>query len=244
MFRGTSLSGFSWNSNNQLIEAEDEVWEKLIDSKPEAVMLKTKKVSNYYEMLELFSKDRASGAHVETAKERNDRYEKSGNIKVETITEVDELLEANEVTLENQHSNYDDVQVLDSMTSPPEQSSSAKKYKSKNRKVEQEDEVMESKLMDSINNVANAIQEGNKILERVYHQEYTGEEIYKQLEPMCLEPNEIPDAMMFLAENQAKARLLFSCPFEILMGMLKKMMGREVWLALSLLMDAIAVDGP
>ncbi|KAD6453376.1 hypothetical protein E3N88_08081 [Mikania micrantha] len=95
----------------------------------------------------------------------------------------------------------------------------------KKRKVEQEDEVMESRLMDSINNVANAIQEGNKILERVYHQEYTGEEIYKQLEPMCLEPNEIPDAMMFLAENQAKARLLFSCPFEIRMGMLKKMMG-------------------
>ncbi|KAD6796437.1 hypothetical protein E3N88_07333 [Mikania micrantha] len=225
MFRGTSLSGFSWNSNTQLIEVEDEVWEKLIDSKPEAVMLKTKKVSNYYEMLEVFSKDRASGAHAETAKERNDRYEKIGNIKVETITEVDELLEANEVTLENQHSNYDDVQVLDSMTSPPEQSSSAKKYKSKKRKVEQEDEVMESRLMDSINNVANAIQEGNKILERVYHQEYTGEEIYKQLEPMCLEPNEIPDAMMFLAENQAKARLLFSCPFEIRMGMLKKMMG-------------------
>ncbi|KAI3802383.1 hypothetical protein L1987_30515 [Smallanthus sonchifolius] len=36
MFRGTSLSGFSWNSDTQLTEAEDEVWDKLIDSKPEA----------------------------------------------------------------------------------------------------------------------------------------------------------------------------------------------------------------
>ncbi|KAF5777987.1 putative Myb/SANT-like domain-containing protein [Helianthus annuus] len=31
MFRGTSLSGFSWNPDTQLIEAEDEVWNKLIE---------------------------------------------------------------------------------------------------------------------------------------------------------------------------------------------------------------------
>ncbi|KAI3670530.1 hypothetical protein L1987_87868 [Smallanthus sonchifolius] len=82
MFRGTSLSGFSCNSDTQLIEAEDEVWDKLIDSKPEDVMLKTRKVSNYNEMLELFAKDRASGAHDETAKERYARLQKNDNIKI------------------------------------------------------------------------------------------------------------------------------------------------------------------
>ncbi|KAL8238457.1 hypothetical protein R6Q59_015024 [Mikania micrantha] len=80
---------------------------------------------------------------------------------------------ANEVTLENEYNNDDDIQVSDYMSSPPEQFSNAKKYKSKKRKVEPEVEVMESRLMDSINNVANAIQEGNRILERVYHHEYT-----------------------------------------------------------------------
>ncbi|KAD3640019.1 hypothetical protein E3N88_29242 [Mikania micrantha] len=90
MFQGTSLSGFSWNSNTQLIEAKDE-------SKPDAVMLKTKKVSNYYEMLELFAKDKASGAYAETAKERNARLQKNDNIKVETIKELDDLLAANEL---------------------------------------------------------------------------------------------------------------------------------------------------
>ncbi|XP_076892483.1 uncharacterized protein LOC143544218 [Bidens hawaiensis] len=44
MFNGTSLSGFSWNLETQLIEAEDEVWKKLIESEPKAAMLKTKSV--------------------------------------------------------------------------------------------------------------------------------------------------------------------------------------------------------
>ncbi|KAK9058168.1 hypothetical protein SSX86_023008 [Deinandra increscens subsp. villosa] len=69
--KGTSLSAFSWNSNTQYIEAEDEVWNILIELKPEAVALKTKKVSNYNEKLELFAKDRGSGVNAETAKEKN-----------------------------------------------------------------------------------------------------------------------------------------------------------------------------
>ncbi|KAL8191671.1 hypothetical protein R6Q57_028402 [Mikania cordata] len=155
-------------------------------------------------------------------RERNARLHKNENIRVEAITEVDNLLAANEVTLKNEYDNVDDIQVSCYMSSPPEQFSNANKYKSKKRKVEQEFEVIKSRLIDSINNVASAIQEGNRILERVYHHEYTGEEIYKQLKPMCLQPNELKDAMMFLAENQAKTRLLFSCPFEIRMSMLKK----------------------
>ncbi|KAJ0815857.1 putative Myb/SANT-like domain-containing protein [Helianthus annuus] len=31
MFHGTSLSGFTWNSSTQLTEAEEEVWDKLIE---------------------------------------------------------------------------------------------------------------------------------------------------------------------------------------------------------------------
>ncbi|KAL8236549.1 hypothetical protein R6Q59_017630 [Mikania micrantha] len=156
-------------------------------------------------------------------RERNARLHKNENITVEAITEVDDLLAANEVTMKNEYNNDYDIQVSYYMSSTPEQFSNANIYKSKKRKVEQEFEVIKSRLIDSIKNVASAIQESNRILERVYHHEYTSEEIYKQLEPMCLQPTELLDAMMFLAENQAKARLLFSCPFEIRMGMLKKM---------------------
>ncbi|XP_035831542.1 uncharacterized protein At2g29880 isoform X2 [Helianthus annuus] len=112
MFRGTSLSGFSWNPDTQLIEAEDEVWNKLIESKPEAASLKTKKVSNYNELLALFARDRASGIHAETAKEMNARLNNNDTINIETITDVDDLLATNEITLENEYNIEDDIQVL------------------------------------------------------------------------------------------------------------------------------------
>ncbi|XP_076922611.1 uncharacterized protein LOC143584435 [Bidens hawaiensis] len=233
MFQGISLSGFSWNSETQLIEAEDEVWDKLTDSKPDAIMLKMKKVSNYNEMLELFARDRVSGAHSETAKERNARLQKNDNIRVETIAELDDLLASKEVTLENQCIFDDDIQVLDSMVSPPKPSSNAKKCKSKKRKLEQEDEAeaFNSKLVNCLDYVANAISEGNKILaetneifDRAYHREFTGEQICNELEPMGLEPNEIPDALIYLANNQAKARILFSCPLQMCVGILKGIM--------------------
>ncbi|XP_035832310.1 uncharacterized protein At2g29880 isoform X3 [Helianthus annuus] len=121
MFRGTSLSGFSWNSETQLIEAEDEVWDKLIDAKPDAAALKTKKVSNFNEMLQLFAKDRASGAHAETAKERNARLKENDSINIETVPDVDDFCAANDVVLESQCNTDDDIQVL------PPTSSRAKK---------------------------------------------------------------------------------------------------------------------
>ncbi|KAK9062662.1 hypothetical protein SSX86_002113 [Deinandra increscens subsp. villosa] len=223
LFRGTSLSGFSWNSNTKFIEAEDEVWNRLIESKPEAVALKKKKVSNYNEMLELFATDRASGANAETAKERNARLHVNEDPQIETVTNVDEFLAANEVTLENQYNNDDDVQMLFSEPSPPE-SSKTKKLKSKKRKIEEPDGAFNSKLVNCVDGVANAIQEGNKILDRIYPREYTGDELYKELEPMGLEAYEISRALIYLGANQAQARLLFSCPLQIRKTILRDMM--------------------
>nr|XP_043637873.1 uncharacterized protein LOC122608863 [Erigeron canadensis] len=70
LFRGVSLSGFSWNPNTKLVEAEDEVWEALIKEKLEAEKWRTKQIAHYDEMLELFAKDRASGVAAETAKKK------------------------------------------------------------------------------------------------------------------------------------------------------------------------------
>ncbi|KAJ0885270.1 putative Myb/SANT-like domain-containing protein [Helianthus annuus] len=232
MFRGTSMSGFSWNSETQLIEAEDEVWDQLIYSKPEAAVLKMKKISNFNEMLELFAKDRASGAQAETAKERNARLQKTDNINLETVAELDDLLAANEVILETQYNIDDDIQVLHPTSCLPDQSSSAKKCKTRKRKIEQQDEDLASMIMNSVGSVANAIlegnkiiQESNKILERAYHHEYTGEEIYNELKPMDLDSHEIPRVFNYLVANQAKARSLFSAPPEIRLGILRDMLG-------------------
>ncbi|XP_076945437.1 uncharacterized protein LOC143616508 [Bidens hawaiensis] len=224
LFRGTSLSGFSWNSTTRLIEAEDEVRDKLIESKPEAEAFKMKKVSNFNEMQELFAKDRASGAQAETAKERNARFHKNDSINLETFPKVDDFCAANDVILESQY-DIDDIDVVHPTSSLPEQSSSAKKCKSRKRKVEQENEDLASMIMNNVGSVANAILEGNKILERAYHREYTGEEICNALEPMGLESHEIRKALKYLVANQADTRMLFSCPSYMRLGLLRDMMG-------------------
>ncbi|PWA62895.1 myb/SANT-like domain-containing protein [Artemisia annua] len=61
VFRGTTLSGFSWNPVSELIEAEGEVWKALIKANPEASIWKTKTISNYDDLYELFSKDKETG---------------------------------------------------------------------------------------------------------------------------------------------------------------------------------------
>nr|KAJ0203012.1 hypothetical protein LSAT_V11C500256410 [Lactuca sativa] len=183
-------------------------------SKPEAASLRTKKIAYFDEMLVLFARDRASGAHAETSKERNARLNKNENIQVETIKEVNDMLANNEIHLENEYVDLDDN--IQDVIPPPfsqEQSSCAKKCKSKKRKFEdeEEEEYINSKIMKSVDNVAGAIREG--------------EEIYRELELVGLEPHELPRALNFLATNQAKARTLFNCPLQIRMGVLKDMMG-------------------
>ena len=116
-------------------------------------------------MLELFARDRASGAQAETAKERNARLQKTDNINIETIPELDDFLAANDVTMESQNLIDDDIQVVYPSSSQLEQSSSAKKCKSRKRKVEQQDEELSSLIMKEVGNVANAILEGNKIIQ-------------------------------------------------------------------------------
>ncbi|KAL4556205.1 hypothetical protein LXL04_038849 [Taraxacum kok-saghyz] len=235
MFRGTSLSGFGWNSETHLIEADDEVWANLINSKPEAISLKTKKVSYYNEMLALFARDRASGEHAETPKEKNARLNNTAGNKIETIEDVDELLERNNITLENHQTNDDDdddIQSISPTSFSSHQNSSAKKYKNKRKKVEDEDEdedkpsSFEKVIMSAVTDVASAMREGNKIFKNSHHRVYAGDEIYKELEPMNLEDDELEEALMFLSHNHIDARTLFNVPFKLRKSLLKKMITR------------------
>ncbi|GJZ09144.1 hypothetical protein Tco_0543427 [Tanacetum coccineum] len=216
------------------MEAEEEVWEQLIEAKPEAAIWRTKKVSNYDDLL-LFAKDRASGFSAQTAKEKNSKEKKGienkkASIKIETIEDIDELLATNEVTYENLVK-LDDIQTGSPTPFSPEQTSNASKSKSKKRKLEEEEDS-NAKIMGSVRVVADAIREGNvvlqetnTILDRAYQHDYTGGEIHKELEPLDLEPDVISSALIFLADNPKKARLLFSFPLEMRKNVLKKMLG-------------------
>nr|XP_043629733.1 uncharacterized protein LOC122601019 [Erigeron canadensis] len=59
LFRGFMFSGFAWNSETSLIEAEEEVWETLIKEKPEAAKWKNKQIYHYEDLSYLFAEDRA-----------------------------------------------------------------------------------------------------------------------------------------------------------------------------------------
>ncbi|KAL7591988.1 hypothetical protein Lser_V15G35484 [Lactuca serriola] len=147
MYRGTSLSGFSWNSQTKHIEAKEEVWEQLIKANPEAATFRTKYILNYSQLEMLFSDDRASGSKAETTKEKNARLSKSKEIKIEKIVDVEKLMANKEVSLENVHKDDDeDIQIVSTTDVSPDGSSKAKKLKSKKRKLESklqdEDEVV------------------------------------------------------------------------------------------------------
>ncbi|PWA53946.1 harbinger transposase-derived nuclease domain-containing protein [Artemisia annua] len=173
--------------------------------------------------------NRASGVASQTAKEKN-ANEKKGQtsnkepIDIETIEDIDELLASNKVTYENLV-NLEEIYV----DSPMPDASNSTKSKNKKRKLEEESN---SDIMSTVHVVADAIKEGNLVLQetnvilgRAYQREYTGDEIYKELEPLKLEDDVISNAFIFLADNPKKARLLFSCPLNMRADLLNKMMG-------------------
>ncbi|GKC33317.1 Myb/SANT-like domain-containing protein [Tanacetum coccineum] len=100
IFRGASLSGFSWNPITKLLEAEDDVWEKLIEAKPDAEKWRTKLINHHNEMLDLFGKDRATCDAARTTKERRNQMNINEE-RIDTIDEIDQLSETNVVSLEN-----------------------------------------------------------------------------------------------------------------------------------------------
>ncbi|KAH0682736.1 hypothetical protein KY290_021332 [Solanum tuberosum] len=59
------MSRFAWNPITNMWDAESEVWDQLIQAKPEATDLRTKSIRNCDKLMMLYGKDRASGKHAE-----------------------------------------------------------------------------------------------------------------------------------------------------------------------------------
>ncbi|PHT59847.1 hypothetical protein CQW23_02210 [Capsicum baccatum] len=60
------MSEFAWNPITHKWDAEPEVWDQLIQVKPQAAELKTKSFRNYEKLVMLYGKDKATGKHTET----------------------------------------------------------------------------------------------------------------------------------------------------------------------------------
>ncbi|CAI0462704.1 unnamed protein product [Linum tenue] len=69
-----NMSGFAWNPETKLFEAEREVWERLCEEKPNAKQWIRKPINNYDKLFELYGEHRAMGNGASSAFERLDTW--------------------------------------------------------------------------------------------------------------------------------------------------------------------------
>ncbi|XP_071932568.1 uncharacterized protein [Coffea arabica] len=222
-FRNGKLSGFSWNPFTKTWCAEPKVWEQLLQEKPEAIRWKTKVINHYDSLEELFAKDRATGQGDETAKEKRMRWMNEPNgVQFESIIEIDDMLCQNEISLENFNNSSKELDAQRSKACNNKQSQGTTATQGKKKKVTC-DEEFES-LKGALHNVADALREGNTILEKSRPRVYSEKEIYDELVNIGVETDLIDDYYVFLCQNTEKVRSFFGCPSERRRNILNKLM--------------------
>ncbi|XP_071731091.1 uncharacterized protein [Rutidosis leptorrhynchoides] len=218
--------GFSWNPVTKLLEAKEEVWDELIANNPDVAKWKTKPISNYNELRELFGKDRvieaaaaADDFYIERKRWRNNNNEE----RIETIDEIDQCLPTDDICLENfmdDDDHDDDIQVT--LSSPNLQK---KLKKCKKNMVEEQQSAIAFKIMDSIQSVAHAMEECTKAIVGLRPRVYSEDEIFNELELMGVGDDVISKAYLFLVRSPENTRALFGCPRRMRMAVLNEMMG-------------------
>lgn len=158
-----------------------------MQKKPEAAKWKNTPFHHYDSLYNLFSKDRATGELAGTAKEKR---MKLGSMRHESSTTKEES----------------NTELLSD--------SADSSMKGKKRKA---DETFQGELLlikEGLDNVAQALREGNAIVEKSRPQVFSSEEIYRELTRMELDAKFRRKAYRFLNEKQARVRELFGCPME------------------------------
>uniref|UniRef100_A0A2N9HGQ6 DDE Tnp4 domain-containing protein n=1 Tax=Fagus sylvatica TaxID=28930 RepID=A0A2N9HGQ6_FAGSY len=203
--------------------AEPEVWEPLIMSKPAAKKWMATPIPNYFKMAQLWAKDRATGDHAETAKEKRARYATST-----TIDGIDLMVSQNEVSLENF-----EVEESDQMKSPEinvvrSQVPSQEAFfsKSKKKKKVSEDGECDNAISRSFDNISMAMDRATEVMEKCF-MKITGAEIYAALEVLDLEPTLVTDAYIFLMDNAKYKDMFFGCPVSGRKDILLKLMSKS-----------------
>ncbi|KAK4415499.1 hypothetical protein Salat_2657300 [Sesamum alatum] len=77
-FRGHS--GFAWNPESQLFEAEPEVWKEIIEANSNAAKWRYTLIQNYDKLERLFANDRAKGKGAVSAKEKSRQWREEENV--------------------------------------------------------------------------------------------------------------------------------------------------------------------
>lgn len=182
-------------------------------AKPEAADWRNKPILFYDKLAQLFGKDRATGEHAETSTEiRARKVRNNGNMYPETIEEIDNLVSANEVTLESFEVGAD----IHLNTSPQRpspgfsQDSSSSKSKKRARKVMEDDTPM-GDIALAINRLVGAHEKST--FELVKQMKNTDvETLWAQLEEIGVEPASLPHVYMHLSQHPDSMKAFIGVP--------------------------------
>ena len=190
-------------------------------AKPKMKRIRDKEIPNLELLRDIYEKDRATGMKARTAKERLRQWEETN-----TIDEVDQLQAENVVILENLEDLHTSSQLENSsgtssnktLKKPSSKLSVKRKHddiNSEEKKGKNSTNPIEEGLKnvnESMAEIARALNEANKRLDRSTIRIYSSTEIYDELEKLGVPDDKLLDAANFLKTNNEKADTFFCCP--------------------------------
>ncbi|XVF77993.1 hypothetical protein PTKIN_Ptkin14bG0092600 [Pterospermum kingtungense] len=79
MVKGDNTSGFGWDSQRNMVTAEESVWESYLSSHKDAAPFRTRSFHFFNELSQIYAKDRATGKDAQTAADIIEEIHIAGN---------------------------------------------------------------------------------------------------------------------------------------------------------------------
>ncbi|XP_058006861.1 uncharacterized protein LOC131182189 [Hevea brasiliensis] len=215
LFHG--LSGFAWNPVTKLFEATFDVWEQLIQEKPEARKWMQTPINNYDKLYELYGNQRATGEYAESAREKVRRWQREGSSSQIDLNDTFE-----NVIMSNSEFNWVNEVTDNNMNSPePSLHSQGTSSRCSKRKVSMMEmlEKQYERLNSGIERVSEVLERGNAIAEKSLAilesgrpHYYKEEELFTELELIGVHPDFVMTAYCYLSKNPSATRSFFGVP--------------------------------
>ncbi|XVF53721.1 hypothetical protein PTKIN_Ptkin05aG0121400 [Pterospermum kingtungense] len=250
LFHG--LSGFAWNPTTKMFDAESEVWEHLIEAKPEARRWRYTPIENYNKLYELFGEQRATGEYAESAAEKVARWQREGSSSQFDLNEdvYNFMMSDGEGYCATDMPNNENLNSPEYAPSINSQGTSSSKGTKRKASMMEMLATQYEKLNANFERVSNALERGNEsvsdalqrgnviaergndiaersltILESGRPHYYKEEQIYTELEKIGVLPEFLMDAYCYLSNNPATTRSFFGVPRGKRLEWLMKVMG-------------------
>ncbi|XP_021676843.2 uncharacterized protein LOC110662234 [Hevea brasiliensis] len=199
----TFADGFAWNPVTKLFEATFDLWEQLIQEKPEARKWMHTPINNYDKLYELYVNQRATGEYAESAREKVRRWQREGSSSQIDLNDTFE-----NVIMSDSEFNWANEVTDNNMNSPEpslhSQGTSSRGSKCKVSMMEMLEKQYE-RLNSGIERVSKILERGNAIAEKSLAilesgrpHYYKEEELFTELELIGVHPDFVMTAYCYL----------------------------------------------